>query len=154
MDISGKIETNMISLYNSLSEKDRRRYAAIEALKLGCGGITYISGLFDCDDKTVSKGIRELDNIDAMKQDTIRVSGGGRKQTIEIIDNINDMFLEVIAEHTAGDPMKEEVKWTNLTKAEIIKQMSKKGIQISKNIVKKLLRKNKFVKRKAQKKSP
>ncbi len=35
----------MKKLYNSLSEKDRRRYAAIEALKLGWGGISYISEL-------------------------------------------------------------------------------------------------------------
>jgi hypothetical protein len=31
----------MVNFYNTLSEKDRRRYAAIEALKLGWGGTTY-----------------------------------------------------------------------------------------------------------------
>jgi len=33
----------MVKFYNSLSEKDKRRYAAIEAKKLGHGGIKYIS---------------------------------------------------------------------------------------------------------------
>ena len=39
---SAEIETQMLNFYNSLSEKDRRRYAAIEASKLGYGGDTYI----------------------------------------------------------------------------------------------------------------
>lgn len=38
---SDEIEKDMQSLYESLSEKDRRRYAAIEAKKLGHGGIVY-----------------------------------------------------------------------------------------------------------------
>ena len=37
------VEQQMKQFYHSLSEKDRRRYAAIEAVKLGWGGITYIS---------------------------------------------------------------------------------------------------------------
>jgi hypothetical protein len=38
-----QVEQQMQQFYHSLSEKDRRRYAAIEAVKLGWGGITYIS---------------------------------------------------------------------------------------------------------------
>jgi len=37
------IEAQMQRYYPSLSEKDRRRYAGIEAAKLGYGGIKYIS---------------------------------------------------------------------------------------------------------------
>ncbi|RUM93990.1 MAG: hypothetical protein DSZ28_05520, partial [Thiothrix sp.] len=44
------------------------------------------------------------------------------------------------------------IKWTHLTRAQIIKEMGKKGIKVSKNIVKKLLKKHKFVKRKMQRK--
>ena len=35
---SGDVERHMQLLYDSLSEKDRRRYAAVEAEKLGHGG--------------------------------------------------------------------------------------------------------------------
>ena len=35
----------MRDFYDSLSEKDRRRYAAIEAEKLGYGGASYIRKL-------------------------------------------------------------------------------------------------------------
>jgi hypothetical protein len=37
-----EIEEKMIRYYHSLSEKERRRYAAIDAEKLGYGGISYI----------------------------------------------------------------------------------------------------------------
>lgn len=49
----------MKNLYQSLSEKDRRRYAAIETKKLGYGGISYICRLFGCSEKSVKHGLSE-----------------------------------------------------------------------------------------------
>ena len=46
----------------SLSEKDGRRYVAIEAEKLGYGGATYIAELFGCDPKTIQRGAVMLIN--------------------------------------------------------------------------------------------
>lgn len=43
MDIyKSELEALMTNFYDNLSEKDRRHYSAIEALKLGRGGIKYI----------------------------------------------------------------------------------------------------------------
>jgi len=47
--------------------------------------------------------------------------------------------------------MDEKIKWTNLTRREIAKEMAKEGIDVSRNIVKKLLKKHGYVKRKALK---
>ena len=55
------IELKMQRLFLMLSEKDRRRYAGIEAAKLGHGGIEYVIGLFDMDPKTVRRGLVELE---------------------------------------------------------------------------------------------
>lgn len=57
---SREIESGMQLFASTLNERDLRRYAAVEALKLGHGGITYISKLFDIDRKTISKGLEEL----------------------------------------------------------------------------------------------
>lgn len=54
------IERKMRSYYESLSEKDRRRYAGVEALKLPHGGINYIAEVLGCNSETVSKGIEEI----------------------------------------------------------------------------------------------
>jgi hypothetical protein len=53
-------EGYMRLFYDNLSEKDKRHYAAVEALKLGHGGITYVSNLFDISVKTIQRGIDEL----------------------------------------------------------------------------------------------
>lgn len=67
-----EVEQKMQQFYNSLSEKDRRRYAAIEAVKLGWGGITYISQLFGCDYHTIRFGIEELDNVHDRRNSGVR----------------------------------------------------------------------------------
>jgi hypothetical protein len=57
---SPEIEGQMLNFYNSLSEKDRRRYAAIETTKLGYGGATYIRQVLRCNDRTIVRGQQEL----------------------------------------------------------------------------------------------
>jgi hypothetical protein len=54
------VERRMQALYRSLSEKDRRRYAAIEAEKVGHGGLSYVAKLFGCDPETVRHGQEDL----------------------------------------------------------------------------------------------
>lgn len=54
------IERQMLNFYLTLSEKDRRRYAAVEAAKLGHGGIAYLSELFGCDPDTIAAGRKEV----------------------------------------------------------------------------------------------
>jgi hypothetical protein len=53
-------EAHMITFFENLSEKDRRHYAAVEALKLGHGGISYISDLFGISIRTIERGLDEL----------------------------------------------------------------------------------------------
>lgn len=149
--LSAKVKQNMVLLFNTLSEKDRRRYAGVEAQKLGYGGVGYIAALFNCDEKTIRRGCLDLANDEAMSLKTIRASGGGRISKLEHYEGIDQVFLEVLKNHTAGNPMKQEIKWTNLTKAQIMKKIAARGIVISKNLVKKLLKRNGFVKRKMQK---
>lgn len=54
------IEAAMKLFYNSLNEKDKRHYAALEAQKLCYGGITYISELFNCARPTIYNGADEF----------------------------------------------------------------------------------------------
>lgn len=62
---SAAIERHMVRLYGSLSEKDRRRYAAVEAEKLGHGGVQYIADLFDCDPHTIRHGAQDIEQLPA-----------------------------------------------------------------------------------------
>lgn len=57
---SPEIERHMKNYYETLCEGDRRRYAGIEALKLGHGGATYIASVLGCSLHTVRKGRSEI----------------------------------------------------------------------------------------------
>jgi len=146
------IEQQMQRYYTSLSEKDRRRYAAIEAVKLGHGGISYIARVLTCDYRTIKSGMQELSDDTALDEDRIRRPGGGRKAALDTIDGLDEAFLRVIAEHTAGSPMDESVKWTHLTRAEIAQLLQhQENITVSVTVIDQLLAKHHYRRRQAQK---
>ena len=58
-----EVEQKMRNVYDSLSEKDRRRYAAAEVVKLGYGGVAYVARLFGCSPESIEHGVRELDQL-------------------------------------------------------------------------------------------
>lgn len=73
--------------YSRLSEKDRRHYAAIEAIKLGHGGTTYISKILAVDRNTIIEGKKELTALACYEQippEKQRRPGGGRKKNGKI----------------------------------------------------------------------
>jgi hypothetical protein len=74
-----EIEHSMRMSHDSLSEKDRRRYAAIEAAKLGHGGAEYISTLLGCDPKTIRQGRRDLERLPDGLEGRVRKKGAGRR---------------------------------------------------------------------------
>ena len=57
---SADIEGQMKTFYESLSEKDRRRYAAVEVQKLGYGGTAYVASVLNCDAKTIRQGQADM----------------------------------------------------------------------------------------------
>jgi len=71
------VERHMKAFYDSLSEKDRRRYASIEAEKLGQGGVDYISQVLECDPKTIWHGKQDVETLPAdQAEGRIRKRGG------------------------------------------------------------------------------
>ena len=78
-----KIKLLMQLHYSRLSEKDRRQYAALESLKIGRGGTTYISKVLGVDRSTIIRGRRELTSnsgVSPIPQGRQRQGGGGRKK--------------------------------------------------------------------------
>lgn len=146
-------ESAMKIFYDSLTEKDKRRYAGVEALKLGHGGQKYIAKVLGCSRGTVKKGACEVSNLPAQEVDRrIRQAGAGRKKYSEKWPQIDVQFLTVLQEHTAGDPMDERVVWTDLKHQEIQQLLGETyEVWVSKPIIKKLLKKHGYRRRQAQK---
>jgi hypothetical protein len=77
---SVEVEQKMQRFFGWLSEKDRRRYAAVEAAKLGHGGVESIAQVLACDPKTIRQTIRQglydLEQAEDAAVGRIRKKGG------------------------------------------------------------------------------
>jgi transposase len=150
------IEDTMRMFYRTLSEKDKRRYAVVETKKLPSGGEAYIVGLLGCSEKTIQRGLKEFENgLQDDDPDRVRRKGGGRKPYDQTHPDIDEQFLAVLADHTAGDPTNKDLKWTDLTQQEIADHLREDhGVGVSVKVVRQLLERHGFHRRKAQKNKP
>jgi len=71
-----EVERKMKRFFDWLSEKDRRRYAAVEAAKLGHGGVEYVARVLRCDPKTIWQGMKDLEEPQDAAAGRIRKKGG------------------------------------------------------------------------------
>ena len=144
-----EIESQMRNFYNSLSEKDRRRYAAVEVTKLGYGGIAYISNILQCDEKTITRGQSDLATELSSETKRVRQKGAGRKHVLATTQGLDDAFLDILKNNTAGSPMDETIKWTNLSRPSIAEKLEDRGFKVSVTVVDNLLKKHGFRRRQA-----
>ncbi len=78
---TSEIEQSLRDFAATLNEKDRRRFAAVEAKQRGHGGIRYIARVIGCSEKTVERGLAELENLpNDPAAGRIRQAGAGRKK--------------------------------------------------------------------------
>lgn len=68
------------------------------------------------------------------------------------VATLEENFCTLLAEFTAGDPMREGVLWTNLSRREISRRLGAMGTPASRYVVRKLLKKHGLGQRKACKK--
>ena len=79
---SSEAEVAAQAFYETLSEKDQRRYVAVEARRIGFGGIEYLASVFGCSRKTIERGLAELDELpNDPAAGRVRRPGGGRKKS-------------------------------------------------------------------------
>jgi Rhodopirellula transposase DDE domain len=169
MRYSDEIEQAMRILYASLSERDRRRYAAIEAAKLGYGGITYIASVLGCSYKTIIKGQFDLavlsDGMVLRKRipkalpvapdqprqpmhevvgveagKRIRRPGGGGKPIEVKYPEIEAVLEKLLTDEVAGDPMCEK-RWVRSSLEQLSKSLKAEGFGACGAVVARLLRK-------------
>ena len=78
------------AFYATLSEKDRRRYVAVEAQRVGHGGIEYVASVFGCSQRTVERGLADLNKLPHdPAAGRVRRPGAGRKKRLSPNRNSN-----------------------------------------------------------------
>ena len=66
--------------YENLSEKDRRLYCGLEAIRIGIHGVSQVSSFYHVHPHTVRSGKAELLSGHLLPHDKVRRPGGGRKK--------------------------------------------------------------------------
>ena len=122
-----------------LNELARRRWAAVEAMSLGRGGITVVAKATGISDRTIRNGIRELREGDDPPEGQQRRPGGGRKNLKETDPHLLRALESLVASTTRGDPQS-PLKWTCKSTRELSKQLKKRRHSASPTTVAKLLK--------------
>ena len=136
---SAAVERHMVNLYRSLSEKDRRRYAAVEAEKLGHGGVAYVADLFGCDPDTIQHGRADVEQLPRTPRLDASGKKGGRKKASCQQPELVATLREIVEVHTAGSPVEPGELWTNRSPSELSEELSAAGFSASPNTVTRLL---------------
>ncbi len=142
-------ENSMRIYCRSLPEDHRRRYAAVEALKIGFGGVTYVARVLGMSRRTIYTGIRELEAMSdddsehprrpSGKDDRIRRPGGGRPKVTQRQAGLEETVEDILEAHSAGSPTDETVRWTDLKPMQLSRELLRRGYEIARNTAAALL---------------
>ena len=142
-------EETMRLYCRSLPEDHRRRYAAVEALKIGFGGVAYVARVLGMSRRTVYTGMVELKTMGEDDHDhpsrpsgdgkRIRRPGGGRPKATQRQGGLEESFEEILEAHSAGSPTDPSVLWTDLKPMQLAQKLVRRGYHVSRNTAAKLL---------------
>lgn len=131
-----QVEDRTRAFWQTLSEKDQRRFAALEAMRLGHGGMEYIAKVLGCSTRTIERGAEELDQLpDDPAARRVRRPGGGRKKKVESEPELEQNLKSVLQVRTAGDPDDSDALWTDLSPRQIADAVGDLGTPVSPPVV-------------------
>jgi transposase len=121
-----------------LNERQRRLWAASEALCLGYGGVTTVANATGMSRTTITQGMSEIENGTRLAEHRVRCEGGGRKKVTEKQPDLLPS-LDALVEPTAkGDPMS-PLRWTTKSTSRLCEALREEGFDISPRQVCRLL---------------
>lgn len=148
---SKEVEQYMRSYYESLNEKDRRKYAWWEAMRLAYWWKKYIKTILEINRRTLNRWMAEF--VEELNKTNIRNKWWWRKKFLDKNLEIYTIFEKTMEGHTAWDPMNPDTIRTDLNPKEIVNIFDKKhSLKISIYLVKKLLKHKWYKTRKTAKK--
>jgi transposase len=133
------IRDKYADLGDSLPERGRRIWAAVEARSLGWGGVTAVTEATGIAAATIRRGLRELEVGDALPEGYQRRSGGGRKKAEECDSQLVDALNRLVEPDTLGDPQC-PLRWTTKSTRSLAIALTKQGHPVGPTTVRHLLR--------------
>lgn len=132
------IRDKYIDLADSLDERGRRKWAAIEARSLGRGGIAAVAQAIGMSDRTIRTGIKELESGDALPPGRQRRQGAGRKSRKDQQPSLLAALDAMISPTTRGEPTN-PLRWTCKSTRKLAAELRQQGFEISASTVRELL---------------
>jgi hypothetical protein len=134
-----KISLRFQAIKSNLNEKGLRIWAAAEAKAYGWGGIALVSKVTKISNRTIHKGLKELEDPSQTNGERIRKKGGGRKKITQTAIGIKLAIEEIVNPACRGDP-ESPLKWSSKSTRKIEKELKAQGYVISQRTVYSLLR--------------
>ena len=117
-------------LQSELNERQKRLWAASEAICLERGGVSIVSRATGLSRPTIYKGIKEINTNDQLPEHRVRRQGGGRKKSTETQPTLSSA-LDALVEPTAkGDPMS-PLRWTTKSTRRLSEALKEQGFEVS-----------------------
>jgi transposase len=126
-------------LSGELSERTRRRWAAVEAVSLGRGGISVVSAATGLGYSTIQRGIRELNTGDTPPTGRQRRLGAGRKRTAVVDPGVKAALERLVEPESRGDPQS-PLRWTCKSTRRLAQELTSQGHPIGPTSVRQLLK--------------
>lgn len=123
-----------LQVMNHLNERQRRLYAATQALKYGYGGIKKIHDELGLDTKTIRRGVKDLQKEPL--HDRVREIGGGRKKIVSFHPELPEVIQQLVKER--GNPMR-HLLYTHVSIDTLTELVKEKGYVLGKNVVNRIL---------------
>ncbi len=133
--IAGKYQR----LAGELSERARRRWAAVEAVALGRGGVSVVSAATGMAHTTIRRGIRELSGGSTPPSGRQRRSGAGRKNAAVVYPGLKAALERLVEPDSRGDPMS-PLRWTCKSTRRLAEELTAQGYTVGPTTVRHLLK--------------
>jgi transposase len=127
------------NLTTELTERARRRWAAVEAVSLGRGGISAVCTATGIARSTVRRGIGELDRTDTVRSDRQRRPGGGRKRAETLEPGLVRALERLVEPSSRGDPQS-PLRWTCKSTRRLAQELTTQGYPVTGTTVGRLLK--------------
>ena len=134
------IRDKFVGLADSLDERGRRRWAAVEARSLGRGGIAAVAEAIGMSDRTIRTGIQELESGEALSPDRQRRPGGGRKARAQEQPKLTAALEKMISPTTRGEPTN-PLRWTCKSTRTLAAELRSQGFDVGPTTVRGMLKK-------------
>src|SRR3954470_1659130 len=129
MSKEDELEQKYASLFPHLNERQQHLVAAVDAERLGRGGVTLVSRASGFSRPTVYRALQDLHQT-PLPVERVRRSGAGRKKAVEHDPQLVPALEALIDPETRGDPMS-PLRWTCKSTRQLAHLLTERGHPVS-----------------------